>query len=58
MLPEGHYDVYAAIGVEGENKFRVNFGAERFSWAEGNEKHWKVENPINGNVLPPYSPPG
>lgn len=52
---EGRYDVYAAIGVEGESEFRVNFGGKQFMWTEGNRPHWKVESLFLGDELPPYS---
>lgn len=42
-LPSDRQDVYAAIGVEKECKFEVNFGGELFKWAEGNEWQWKVD---------------
>jgi len=54
---EGTYDVYAAIGVEGESNFEVNFGGQKFLWEEGNQPHWKVENHILGNTSPNSPPP-
>lgn len=62
-VPRERYDVYAAIGVEGDNEFKVNFGTERFIWEEGNNRAWKVEGlagkiagPEDGETeeLPPY----
>ncbi|KAF9816368.1 hypothetical protein IEO21_04121 [Rhodonia placenta] len=43
-LPRTANDVYAAIGVEGENEFEVNFGSDCFKWVEGGEWQWKVES--------------
>lgn len=45
-LPRTKHDVYAAIGVEGECQFQVNFGGELFRWKEGNEWAWRVEGHI------------
>lgn len=45
-VPRDCYDVYAAIGVEGENEFEVNFGTVPFKWKEGNQNAWKVENHV------------
>ena len=42
-VPRGKYDVYAAIGVEGQNEFEVNFGTDMFRWKEGNDWAWRVE---------------
>lgn len=42
-LPRRSQDVFAAIGVDGECKFEVNFGAQLFKWTEGNEWQWKVD---------------
>ena len=62
-LPRGKYDVYAAIGVEGENEFEVNFGTKPFVWKEGNGPAWKVEGHVGvmssrsdggGERLPSY----
>jgi Ran-binding protein 9/10 len=64
FLPHGAHDVYAAIGVEGENDFIVNFGTELFRWNEGNEKVWKIDSHVGYSAstsaqtdeeLPPYS---
>lgn len=49
FLPRHNYDVFAAIGVEGENIFSVNFGGDLFKWAAGNEWQWRVEG-IAGNI--------
>ncbi|CAL1712219.1 unnamed protein product [Somion occarium] len=62
-VPRTSYDVYAAIGVEGNCKFDVNFGGELFRWKEGNEWSWRVEghvgrlsggSGIGGDELPTY----
>lgn len=45
-LPRTQFDVYAAIGVEGECDFEVNFGGEPFRWKEGNEWAWRVEGHV------------
>jgi len=45
-LPRPHHDVYAAIGVEGQCVFEVNFGGEYFKWKEGNEWAWRVEGHV------------
>ena len=37
------HDMYAAIGVEGANVLEVNFGTDRFVWAEGNEEAWRID---------------
>lgn len=43
FFPRENYDVFAMIGVSGEVKISVNFGAQRgFKWHEGNEIGWKV----------------
>ena len=43
FFPRQDYDVFAMIGVSGEVKISVNFGAQgRFKWHEGNEAGWKV----------------
>jgi hypothetical protein len=43
FFPREDFDVFAMIGVCGEVKISVNFGAEgRFKWHEGNEIGWKV----------------
>jgi hypothetical protein len=64
FLPHEAHDVYAAVGVEGENEFEVNFGVELFRWKEGNEKAWKIDGHIGYSAstsgqtdeeLPPYS---
>ena len=44
--PRARYDVYAAIGVEGECEFQVNFGGELFKWKEGNEWAWRPEGHV------------
>lgn len=58
------YDVYAAVGVEGDNEFEVNFGTDVFRWKEGNDQAWKVEGHVGnfassssgggGGELPSY----
>ena len=43
FFPRQDFDVFAMIGVSGEVKISVNFGAQgRFKWQEGNEVGWKV----------------
>ena len=43
FFPREDLDVYAMIGLSGEVKISVNFGAQvRFKWHEGNEWGWKV----------------
>jgi hypothetical protein len=43
FFPREDFDVYAMIGISGEVKISVNFGAQvRFKWHEGNEWGWKV----------------
>jgi len=42
-MPRQWHDVFAAIGVEGESEFEVNFGGALFKWPEGNEWQWRVE---------------
>ena len=49
---DGRYDVFAAIGVQGETEFQVNFGTEKFAWQEGNQPQWRVENHV-GKYKPP-----
>lgn len=45
LYPRGTGDVYAAIGVCGDNELVVNFGAgnELFRWKEGNEESWSLK---------------
>ncbi|KAF9783538.1 hypothetical protein BJ322DRAFT_1071619 [Thelephora terrestris] len=45
-VPREKYDVYAAIGVEGQNEFEVNFGTDVFRWKEGNDWAWRVEGHV------------
>ena len=45
-LPREKHDVYAAIGVEGDNDFEVNFGTDTFRWKEGNDWAWRVEGHV------------
>lgn len=45
-IPRNRYDVYAAVGVEGNNEFEVNFGTDVFRWKEGNDSAWKVEGHV------------
>ena len=43
FFPRERFDVFAMIGVSGQVKISVNFGAQtRFKWHEGNEPGWKV----------------
>lgn len=37
------HDVYAAIGVEGANVLRVNFGTDAFRWKKGNKMAWRSD---------------
>jgi len=63
-LPRQNQDVFAAIGVEGQCDFLVNFGGETFTWKEGNEWAWRVEGHVGtmhgwpsanvGDELPAY----
>ncbi|RDB14770.1 Protein ssh4 [Hypsizygus marmoreus] len=66
-LPRQSHDVFAAIGVEGDCDFEVNFGGDVFKWKEGNEWAWRVEghagrlNGSSGGVddeLPTYHDAG
>ena len=45
-LPRQSHDVFAAIGVEGRCDLQVNFGANLFSWQEGNEWAWRVDGHV------------
>ena len=45
-VPRIQFDVFAAIGVEGECEFDVNFGGDVFRWKEGNEWAWRVEGHV------------
>ncbi|KAJ3568145.1 hypothetical protein NP233_g5900 [Leucocoprinus birnbaumii] len=49
-LPRHNYDVFAAIGVEGQCDFEVNFGGDYFRWKEANEWAWKIEGHVGGNI--------
>lgn len=49
-MPRHSYDVCAAIGVEGECDFDVNFGGDYFRWKEGNEWAWKIEGHVGGGI--------
>lgn len=49
-LPRHKYDVFAAIGVEGECDFDVNFGGVSFRWKQGNEWVWKIEGHVGGDI--------
>jgi Ran-binding protein 9/10 len=43
FFPRTDFDVFAMIGISGEAKITVNFGAgPRFKWPEGNESGWKI----------------
>jgi Ran-binding protein 9/10 len=43
FFPRENYDVFAMVGISGEVRINVNFGAQaRFKWHEGNELAWKV----------------
>jgi hypothetical protein len=52
---DGLYDVFAAIGVQGETELEVNFGAKEFSWKEGNQAQWRIENHTSQSSPPPYT---
>lgn len=63
-LPRHEFDVFAAIGVEGESEFEVNFGADVFRWKEANEWAWRMEGHVGkivgtsreyDNELPAYA---
>ncbi|THH31190.1 hypothetical protein EUX98_g3015 [Antrodiella citrinella] len=45
-VPRAKHDVYAAIGVEGQCEFDVNFGGSLFKWKEGNDWAWRVEGHV------------
>jgi Ran-binding protein 9/10 len=45
-LPRVHYDVYAAIGLDGTNEIDVNFGSLVFQWYEGNDVAWRVDGHV------------
>ncbi|KAI0313000.1 hypothetical protein OF83DRAFT_1176092 [Amylostereum chailletii] len=45
-VPRIAQDVYAAIGVDGENELEVNFGSAGFVWKEGNDWAWRVEGHV------------
>lgn len=49
-MPRQNFDVFAAIGVEGECDFSVNFGGDYFRWKEGNEWAWKIEGHVGGHL--------
>ncbi|KXN83987.1 Protein ssh4 [Leucoagaricus sp. SymC.cos] len=49
-LPRQNFDVFAAVGVEGECDFDVNFGGDYFKWKDGNEWAWKIEGHVGGNI--------
>ncbi|PPQ98683.1 hypothetical protein CVT24_003310 [Panaeolus cyanescens] len=49
-LPQYAQDVFAAIGVEGECEFEVNFGGDVFRWKEANESAWRVEGHVGRMV--------
>jgi len=49
-MPRQNFDVFAAIGVEGECEFDVNFGGDFFRWKEGNEWAWKIEGHVGGHI--------
>jgi hypothetical protein len=43
FFPREDFDVFAMIGISGEVKISINYGAQgRFKWHEGNERGWKV----------------
>jgi len=43
FFPRKDFDVFAMIGMSGEAKIKINFGAgPRFRWHEGNEPGWKL----------------
>lgn len=45
------FTVFAAIGVEGESEFEVNFGGEGFAWEDANNPQWRVENLVGRSSL-------
>lgn len=45
-LPRQEFDVFAAIGVEGDIEIEVNFGGDVFRWKEGNDWAWRVEGHV------------
>ncbi|KAG6376875.1 hypothetical protein JVT61DRAFT_901 [Boletus reticuloceps] len=46
------HDVYAAVGVYGENAFTVNFGGDFFKWLPANEWGWRLDAHV-GNLSGP-----
>ena len=50
--PLREYDVCAAIGVEGENEFEVNFGKVDFQWEVGNQLNWRIAGHVGVNARP------
>ncbi|TFK37681.1 hypothetical protein BDQ12DRAFT_152393 [Crucibulum laeve] len=55
-MPRHQYDVFAAIGVEGDCVFDVNFGAEPFKWKAGNEWAWRAEGHVGRMLGGPSGP--
>ncbi|KIJ64571.1 hypothetical protein HYDPIDRAFT_90298 [Hydnomerulius pinastri MD-312] len=51
-LRDGH-DVYAAIGIDGENEFTVNFGGDFFMWQPANEWSWRLNRHVGQLSAPP-----
>lgn len=45
-------DAYAAVGVDGENTFMVNFGGDLFKWPPANEWGWRLDGHV-GNLSDP-----
>jgi hypothetical protein len=45
-VPRADFDVYAAVGVCGRSRLRVNFGGAPFRWKEGNGWAWRVEGHV------------
>lgn len=63
LYPGGDRDVFAAIGVDGENTFTVNFGGDYFKWSPANEWGWRLDAHVGKlgaprrclEDLPPYT---
>ncbi|KAF9222967.1 hypothetical protein BS17DRAFT_782886 [Gyrodon lividus] len=48
-------DVYAAIGIDGETTFTVNFGGDFFKWPLANEWRWRLDRHV-GKLSAPQPP--
>lgn len=50
FLPRERYDVFAAIGVCGENEVEVNFGRQLYMWKEANDWAWQVDGHVGSQL--------